>query len=147
MQKGAPGDCWEWQSTKNQQGYGRFSVYSDRYQEWYSAHRLAWAWANDREPGDLIVCHRCDNPGCCNPAHLFLGTHKDNAEDRDRKGRLGPRAGEDNGRAKLSAADVLSIRASAGRVSVLELAQRFNVSRTNVAAIIRGRIWRNLEAA
>jgi hypothetical protein len=78
------GDCWVWTGARGANGYGFVSGYSftERF-----AHRLAWTMANGPIPEGKWVLHTCDNPPCVNPAHLFLGSAKDNAQDRDRKGR------------------------------------------------------------
>lgn len=141
--------CWEWQSTKNAQGYGRFALTVSKVpprQKWHSAHRLVWEWENGPIPDGLIVCHTCDNPSCVNPAHLFLGTHKDNADDRDRKGRIRPPRGERNRHARLRASDVMYIRRLAARGSADhdELAKRFGVCRRTIGAVARGDTWRHL---
>jgi hypothetical protein len=86
---GGVGDCWEWLRYTNVDGYGRL-----RWNEKYiGAHRVAWEKANGPIPGGMHVLHRCDNPPCVNPSHLFLGTNKDNMDDRDSKGRLNNKAG------------------------------------------------------
>lgn len=78
-----PMDCWNWVATKNQKGYGRIKV--DKM--WYSAHRFLWQLVNGPIPRGLLVCHSCDNPSCCNPNHLWLGTHQENMDDMVEKGR------------------------------------------------------------
>jgi hypothetical protein len=80
-----PSGCIEWQGKRNAQGYGMTS-HKGRHM---SAHRKAWFLTFGAIDGDLCVLHRCDNPPCINPKHLFLGTHADNAADRDAKGRNG----------------------------------------------------------
>lgn len=108
--------------------------------------RVAWALTHG-EPGDLHVCHKCDNPRCCNPSHLFLGTPGDNARDRDGKGRRRKGVvgipGERNARAKLSDVQVDQIRSEyvKGDVSQSELARKHNVSRQNVHWIVHGITW------
>ena len=81
-----PDDCWEWLGCKSDRGYGSFK----KNKKMVRAHRYSYEhYKNNGEsiPSNFCVCHHCDNPSCVNPDHLFLGTHKDNAQDRDRKGR------------------------------------------------------------
>jgi hypothetical protein len=80
-----PNGCWEWQGCRSRQGYGRLSVHEN--QKWGFAHRYSYFLVYGIDPGELCVLHRCDNPPCCNPAHLFLGTRVDNNFDRYIKGR------------------------------------------------------------
>lgn len=72
-----PTACWEWQGTKTRKGYGQLGT-AGRAQY---AHRVSWELHNGTIPNGLIVCHRCDNPPCVNPTHLFLGSYTDNLKD------------------------------------------------------------------
>ena len=74
-----PNGCWEWTAFKNRNGYGRFTK--------FMAHRWAAEHIGNMTLGNMYVCHKCDNPSCVNPAHLFLGTHTDNMRDKMAKGR------------------------------------------------------------
>ena len=98
--------CWEWTATKNHDGYGQFKL--DR--RMVKAHRASYLIFNSDIPNNLCVLHVCDNPGCVNPGHLTLGTQQDNADDREVKGRGHDKAGEANGRAKLTLREVWQIR-------------------------------------
>lgn len=81
-------ECWLWTAGTLPSGYGKVYVYEGvRKYRTAGAHRIAWELTNGDIPSGLQVLHRCDQPACCNPAHLWLGTPLDNMRDRDRKGR------------------------------------------------------------
>lgn len=75
--------CWNWIGWKDRKGYGQAHFQSKRF----FSHRLSWIFYKGEIPIGLYVCHKCDNPSCCNPDHLFLGTQKDNIQDMMKKGR------------------------------------------------------------
>lgn len=81
--KGTDQECWLWNASRIKDGYGKFSV-SGVYQQ---SHRISWQLTNGPIPDGLCVLHRCDNPPCVNPNHLFLGTNLDNVRDMFAKGR------------------------------------------------------------
>ena len=76
--------CWEWTGCRLPTGYGHIGFYQNRN---CGTHRVAWILTHGDIPKGLCVCHKCDNPPCINPDHLFLGTRADNVHDRDAKGR------------------------------------------------------------
>jgi hypothetical protein len=79
----SPQGCWEFQGHRNKDGYGTLR-FEGRMEK---AHRVAWVLASGPIPAGMQICHRCDNPCCCNPKHLFVGTNADNMRDRQAKGR------------------------------------------------------------
>jgi len=130
--------CWEWGGSTN----GRYGVIGSRYRVHY-AHRISYELHFGPVPDGLQVLHRCDNPPCVNPAHLWLGTRSDNMLDASRKGRL-PRdnKGERNPGAVIDSATATAIRDGyATGVSQVALAQRYGISRTQVGRIVRREAW------
>ena len=106
----------------------------------FLVHRIAYALGNGCTPGQLLVCHRCDNTRCCNPAHLFLGTYADNMADMCAKGRSG--VGEVNSRAKLTESLVQAILNSDEPRSAL--ADHYGVTRATIDKILRGETWKHI---
>lgn len=83
--RGSPDACWEWTGARGRHGYGTFYLAPIRGP--VASHRIAYGLANGAIPAGLLVLHRCDNPPCCNPAHLWVGTNNDNMLDMVAKGR------------------------------------------------------------
>jgi len=135
-----PDDCWPWTGHRTQAGYGSFSFHGRAVY----AHRAAYELYNAPLSKGLVVCHRCDNPSCVNPAHLFAGTQKENLHDMIRKGRtkLKPRRGMQHGCAKLSDAEAIAIRNASGKQR--DIANQFGVSQATVSDIKLGKLWRHI---
>ena len=154
--------CWLWQGTLFSQGYGCFKVAG----RMLKAHRVAYTYSCGLIPEGLVICHTCDNPRCVNPAHLFVGTHKENTADMMAKGRgyasnparkkrtvllerhgshLHPeiRRGDRNGRAVLSPQQVEDIRCryARGGISQFALSAEYGVAQTTISAIVRRKNW------
>ena len=127
--------CWEWQAASNARGYGTFGANGKSC----LAHRLAWELVNGAIPEGMLVCHTCDNPKCCNPQHLWLGTNAENIEDMRRKGRARARRGASNKNAKLSMDQAREVRRlySAGGVSQQAIADALGVTQRVISLIVR----------
>lgn len=140
----APEGCWSWATTQNERGYGRLhhgsgSVY---------AHRVSWAIHRGPIPDGLVVMHSCDNPPCCNPDHLRLGTNLDNMADAARKGRLDGRPNKARGEAvsnsKLTAPQVREIRRRrASGEPRRAIAAEFGISVKRVSEITTDKAWQD----
>lgn len=147
--------CWLWVgSLLKLSGYGRFTFNRVTVR----AHRASFLLFRGPIADGLFVCHRCDTPRCVNPAHLFLGTAKDNTQDMIRKGRGPDRRGVLNGTAKLNSDAVRFIRDRAARnrrgdhvikdkskISQRELAEMFGVDRFAIRCVLNGRTWRHVQ--
>lgn len=136
--------CWLWLASRTSTGYGQTSQmgYTKK------AHRVAWAFPNYVIPAGMEICHSCDNPLCCNPKHLFLGTTQDNKDDMVRKGRQASgdkvaRRGELHPRHKLTAEQVVHIREryKRGEATQKAMAIEFGVSTSCISSIVHRRKW------
>lgn len=139
--------CWLWTGARGLSGYGvLWSAGGKQNRKQLYAHRVAYFLHNNTLPDDLCICHTCDNPPCVNPAHLFLGDHKQNALDKVSKGRQSCLKGEASGRAVLTEAQVLAIRSqySAGGITQAALGAAYGVTRGNIASIVRQESWRHI---
>jgi hypothetical protein len=145
------GPCWVWTGDTTERGYGTLGYQRKRWR----AHRLAYKLTHGDVPDDLMVCHRCDNPPCCNPAHLFLGTQSDNMQDCSKKGRWGAGGGHAEGArtfgqrhwsAKLTDDLVRELRAryAAGGVTYSHLSAEYGVAHSQVRRAILRHSWKHV---
>jgi hypothetical protein len=149
--------CWMWDSATDKDGYGIFGIDGKDLK----AHRYSYSACVGVIPDGLCICHQCDNPTCVNPKHLFLGTNKQNTQDRHNKNRDAKgitsgaythpearRIGEDNGNAKLSTDIVVAIRSEykphSKDCDQKQLAKKYNISKEQVYRIIHKQNWRHV---
>lgn len=147
------GECWTWTAACDRKGYGRMR-FPRRHE---GAHRVSWELTNGPIPEGMFVCHRCDNPPCVRPDHLFLGSHRDNMADMFAKGRDShpptfygdahwikrhgdhrPKGGA-HPQAKLTDAEVAEVRrmVAAGSTQA-SLCRQYGISKTHMSRIVRG---------
>jgi hypothetical protein len=142
VDKRGPDECWLWKRSGLTNGY----PVMDRDGRQWKATRLSWELANGKPvPDHLQVCHSCDNRKCVNPAHLWLGTARENSHDMVRKGRGKTLRGEASRKAKLTEADVRTIRErhAAGDTKAA-LARAYLVTETCIHSIVTGRTWKHV---
>lgn len=138
-------ECWEWQANIIY-GYGMFTINKKQI----SAHVYSFEYFNGKIPEAqprLCVCHKCDNRKCVNPSHLFLGTAKDNAQDRDMKGHgvLPNNQGSKHALSKLKEEDVYKILEMCKTAKDKDVAAAFDIDRRTVGKIRRGVSWKHLK--
>ena len=145
--------CWEWTGATLPKGYGRLSRKKDGIREYWLAHRYAYTLSHGAIPHGMLVCHRCDNPACVNPGHLFLGTHQENSLDAVTKGRMGltkpsdypnwkpgRMVGKANPETKITARDVAEIRRlRASGMKQKDIGALFGVTQVRISQILLGK--------
>lgn len=137
-------ECWIWTGGKTGTGYGHMWIVTDNNH--ILAHRMSYQMHHGPIPDGLQVCHKCDNPPCVNPSHLFLGTAKDNALDKIAKGRGRAPYGEKHWRSKLTEQQVVEIRqihATEG-LSFNAIGRRFAVKGQAVKKIVHRQLWKHV---
>lgn len=139
--------CWNWQPKPNNNGYGLIGFGSRKNYKTKLAHRVAYELSYGELPDDKQVLHSCDNRLCCNPDHLFLGTHQNNMDDMKSKDRADKRPGELHPLHKLTLKEVKQIktRYAAGDITQKALADEYGVKRTTISSIVNGVNWKNVQ--
>lgn len=142
VEVGLPDSCWRWLGRLKREGNSLRSYYCKT-----AAARIIFEISYKKIPGKMHVCHRCDNPSCVNPTHLFLGTHRDNMEDMKKKGRtrLISQSGTSNPRSKLTESQVIEIRNRwrNGETLIL-LAKEFGISKSNAFYVANRIYWKHV---
>jgi predicted XRE-type DNA-binding protein len=136
--------CWIWDASKDKDGYGLFRIENKNIR----ANRLSFFLYYRIDPCDNVVCHKCDNPTCVNPSHLFLGSHRDNINDCWSKGRKVKTDGSLNGMAILSESQVIEIITLWGSGKYRfksDIAKIFGVSQPTVSEIINRKTWTHIK--
>lgn len=136
VNKGSENECWIWTGYLNSDGYGR----AKRHGKADGVHRISWELSNGKVPEPLQVLHKCDNPRCVNPKHLFLGTPADNVIDCISKNRRRYANGETHHKARLSDSEILEIhRLYKSGIPTLDIAKQFGVNRNWINLVLSGK--------
>lgn len=137
------GPCWLWTGATTTWGYGKLKIPGPS-REHIGAHRYAYEMTNAPPPAGFDVCHKCDNPPCVRPGHLFAGTRSDNMRDCVQKGRRRDRSGENSVTAKLTWKSVAEVRARAkSGEDYVSIAKSFGLDPTTVGCCVRYKSWIN----
>jgi hypothetical protein len=141
----ANGGCWIWIAGQDKDMYGKFTYTKHGKSISGRAHIYSWELYTGRPvPPFLKVCHHCDHPYCVNPQHLFLGSHQDNEDDKDQKGRR-PRGEDIWHLAKMTEYKVKQMRElHKNGVSVLRLSQMFGLARSSTRSIVTYESWKHV---
>lgn len=144
VDNGCPDDCWEWTACRTDKGYGQIGVSAQRTR---LANRVSWVIAHGKEiPEGLQVLHSCDNPPCCNPNHLSVGTHAENMKQMNDRKRCPRPQREDHHKVTVNdeAAVAGLIRWLHGEINLFDLSVELGTSRTSVGYWARGTFRPNL---
>lgn len=146
---GGTNACWTWTAYKNSQGYGIFTIKNPK--RTVRANRVSLEITLGQLPPDSNACHRCDNPSCVNPAHLFAASQKENVEDGLKKGRMHQlqKPGERGLRAKLTEHQASEIRNRyvPGKTTMAQLSTEFGVTLRSIHGILRGETYKDAPGA
>lgn len=134
VEKRNPDQCWPWKGAVTTHGYGN-AAHKGRN---FGAHKLAYIFAGGHVPDGLEILHSCDNRLCCNPAHLGVGTKKDNAADKVARNRI-PASNP----MKLTAESARAIKAARGKASSGQLAKQYGITQSYVFQLWRGTAWKS----
>ena len=144
VQKTKKDKCWIWLACKDKNGYGQF--YLNGKSE--KSHRVSYMLANRCSIlKNFNILHKCDNPCCVNPKHLFLGTQKDNVKDMIHKGRRSDTKGNANGHAKINDQDVIEIKRlfHEDKLNQTQISQLYPINNRMISRIITGQAWSHIK--
>lgn len=140
--------CWLWMGKKTSRGYGDFAVRIGKKILNFRAHRYSWEMIKGSIPTGSLVCHKCDNPPCVNPEHLYLGTQSDNIRESVKKRRHSTchYKGENNPGAKITKEIIMEIRNSyiPRKITQQFLAHKFNLTQSYVSEILSRKVWSHI---
>lgn len=143
------GECWIWQGCRGSKGYGTIWVGNKSDGRRKATHRVSWELVNGPIPAGMYVCHKCDNPPCIRPDHLFIGSNADNMADMRAKGRSPKPVGSANPAAKLSESQVDEIRTRYARGGITQesLGAEFGITQSAVSQAVSSTHWKTSTVA
>lgn len=134
-------ECWIWRGASYRFGYGHFRRKIDGDWVMYKAHRYSYEYYNGQIPNGFIIRHTCDNPKCVNPAHLLIGTPKDNTQDMIYRGRLGYGINPNHKQHKDLIHEIRRCKIDNPTITGVELSRIFKTSPAQISRIINNKIW------
>lgn len=139
--------CWIWTGERSPYGYGLLSLKTEKNKyKSIKAHRFSYETYKGKIPPNYLVCHKCDNPPCVNPEHLFIGTYLDNNRDKIKKNRHNMPKGSAHNRAILTENDVLKIRSEYKKTYGFcsKMAKIYCVDRDTIWNVVNNRTWKHI---